>query len=50
MDFPKPLPILSYGKVSLDKALSMRDALAQLHPGDGIVSDVPQRMENYNQA
>ncbi len=50
IDFPEPLPILGYGKVSLDHVVSLRDALPELYPGDGILSEFPERMENYDQA
>lgn len=50
IDFPEPLPIKSYGTVSLDESSLLLDAVAQLYPGDGIFSQFPQRMENYDQA
>ena len=48
--FPRPLPLLGYGKVRLDKAVPLLKALEDLYPGDGIVSELPQRMEQYDQA
>ena len=50
IDFPKPLPLIGYGKVSLGDSISLMDALPELYPGDGIVSEKPERMENYDQA
>ena len=49
IDFPKPLPILDYGRVPLTEAISLVEALPQLFPGGGIKSEYPERMENYNQ-
>lgn len=50
IDFPEPLPIKAYGKVALDQSVPLLAATAALYPGDGIVSDKPERMENYDQA
>ena len=50
IDFPKPLPLVDYGKVSLVDSISLMNALPELYPGDGIVSEKPERMENYDQA
>jgi hypothetical protein len=50
IDFPEPLPISAYGRVSLQDSLSLLKALPQLYSGDGIISEKPQRMENYDQS
>lgn len=50
IEFPKPIPLLDYGKVSLDASISLLDALAEVYPGDGIPAEQPSRMENYDQA
>ena len=50
IDFPKPLPLQGYGRVNLPDSVPLLDALPQLYPGDGIISEKPERMENYDQA
>jgi beta-galactosidase len=47
--WPANLPTASYGAVSLDRSVSVMDAVASLFPGEGIVSKQPKIMEEYDQ-
>ena len=38
------------GGVNLPDSVPLLDALPQLYPGDAIISEKPERMENYDQA
>ncbi|KAK9809058.1 hypothetical protein WJX72_008691 [[Myrmecia] bisecta] len=44
-----PPPVHAYGKVDLSEAVSLLEALPQLYPGDGIITDKPDIMEEYGQ-
>ena len=49
IDFPEPLPLDGYGKVSLSESVALLDALPTLFSGDGIPAHKPDIMENYDQ-
>lgn len=50
IDFPEYLPLRDFGEVQLKESVTLLHALKDLHPGEGVYSKSPERMENYNQA
>ena len=45
---PQP-PSEKYGRLALKQRVALLDALPVLAPGDGILAEVPERMEAYGQ-
>ena len=46
---PPQLPSKAYGRLVLEQRVALLDALPALALGDGILAEVPERMEAYGQ-
>lgn len=47
--WPKDVPTADYGGVNMSSSLPLLDAVKFLFPGEGIATDSPTNMEEYNQ-
>ena len=48
-EWPKDIPTADYGEVNMTNSLPLLDAVPHLFPGEGIATDSPKNMEEYNQ-
>ncbi len=47
--WPPDIPTADYGTVNMSSSLPLLEAVPQLWPGEGIATDSPKNMEEYNQ-
>lgn len=48
-EWPQNIPTAMYGTVNMTEAVPLLTAVARLFPGDGIPSEQPKNMEEYDQ-
>ena len=48
-EWPKDIPTADYGEVTMTTSMTLLEAVPYLFPGEGIATDSPTNMEEYNQ-
>ena len=48
-NWPEAIPTANYGGINMSDSLPLLEAVQHLFPGEGIATDSPKNMEEYNQ-